>query len=62
MKFTDKQLDNWRIYEGIRESGLFNMFDPRAKALTDMDRDEWLFCIEHYNALKQESTKEKAND
>jgi hypothetical protein len=55
-KFSESQLDNWRIYEAIRASGLFNMFDPQARGLTNMSKSEWVFCMEHYAELKQAAT------
>ena len=57
MKYTDQQLQNWRIYEGIRESGMFNMFDSRARQMTNMSKSEWVFCMEHYNDLKKHATQ-----
>jgi hypothetical protein len=57
MKYTEQQIKNWSIYEGIRQSGMFNMFDRRAMAMTNMDKDEWLFCMEHYNDLKKHATQ-----
>jgi hypothetical protein len=56
-KFSESQLDNWRTYEAIRTGGLFNMFDPRARELTDMSKSEWVFCMEHYAELKQIATQ-----
>jgi hypothetical protein len=55
VKFTEQQLNNWRIYEGIRKSGLFNMFDPRAMAMTNMSGQEWTFCMKHFAELKQQA-------
>jgi hypothetical protein len=57
MKYTDQQLENWRIYEGIRESGMFNMFDSLARQMTNMSKSEWVFCMEHYNDLKKHATQ-----
>lgn len=57
MKYTDQQLNNWRIYEGIRQCGMFNMFDPRARQMTTMSKSEWVFCMEHYADLKQHATQ-----
>jgi len=54
VKFTEQQLNNWRIYEGIRKSGLFNMFDPRAIAMTKMTGQEWTFCMKNFAELKQQ--------
>jgi hypothetical protein len=57
MKYTEQQLNNWRIYEDIRQCGMFNMFDPRARQMTAMSKSEWVFCIEHYNDLKRHATQ-----
>jgi hypothetical protein len=59
MRYTEQQLENWRTYERIREEGMFNMFDPRARDMTNMSSSEWTFCITHYADLKQHATKEK---
>ena len=50
-QFTDQQIANFKRYVRIQESGMFNMFDPRARQMTTMDRAEWVFCMEHYEAL-----------
>ena len=57
MKYSETQLENWRIYENIRASGVFNMFDPMARSLTNLSKDEWVYCMEHYIGLRQEATK-----
>lgn len=55
--FSQKQIDNWKAYEQIRLSGLFNMFDPRAQRVSEMSKDEWLFCISNYASLRQVATQ-----
>lgn len=55
MRFTEADLDNWRAYERVRQSGRFNMFDPRARAMTGMSKEEWLFCMKHYSELKEQA-------
>ena len=57
MNYTEQQLNNWRIYEDIRGSGAFNMFDPRARAITTMSKSEWLFCMQNYADLRKEAMK-----
>lgn len=52
MQFTQREIDQWREYEAVRESGEYNMFDPAARDETSLSRAEWLFCITHYDALK----------
>lgn len=52
MTFTPEQLKNWEAYEEVRQSGEYNMFDPRAAQAAGLRRDEHLFCLEHHAALK----------
>lgn len=54
--FTDEQIENYYIYERIRESGMLNMFDPRARAISGLTKAEYLFVMDNYTAL-QEATK-----
>lgn len=60
MKYTQQQLDNWREYESIRASGEFNMFDPRARRMSEMSVSEWVFCMEHYADLREHAQGETA--
>ncbi len=50
--YSENQIRNWQIYERIRQSGMFNMFDPQARRMTTMSISEWLFCMEHYKGLR----------
>ncbi len=43
--------EDFEIYEEVRSEGMYNMFDPNARALTGLDRDIYLGIIEHYNKL-----------
>ena len=49
MKITKEQ---WDKYRGVQDSGLFNMFDPQARAMTDLSKQEWLHIIKNYSELK----------
>jgi len=58
-QFTPQQLKDFAAYVKVQREGLFNMFDPRARGMTRMGRDEWVFVMENYAALKAASeTKE----
>jgi hypothetical protein len=62
---TKKQVENeeiikqdWFIskeqffqYVNVQQTGLFNMLDPRARAYTNLNKEEWLYIIEHYSYL-----------
>lgn len=53
MKFTLRQLANWRAYEKQRLRGTFNMFSREAWASAGLRREEALFCMQHYTALAE---------
>ena len=55
-KFTEEDLSNWLQFESVRSSGLFNMFDPRARQKTGLSKDEYSFVMKNYDALKKEAT------
>ena len=50
-KFTKKQLENWKIYEEIRQYGRWNMFSPHARMATGLSREEYLFCVRYNSYL-----------
>ena len=54
MKFTEQQLENWKVYEKVRKSGRFNMFDSNARKLTGLSREEYLFVMKNYENLEKE--------
>ena len=60
-EFTEEDLDNFAIYEDVRSSGLFNMFDPRARDMTGLSKDDYSFVMMHYAYLKQ-TYKDKTNE
>jgi len=55
-QFTAKQLADWQAYEAVRSSGIINMFDVKQGCrLSDLTREEYLFCIKNYAALKRQA-------
>lgn len=59
MNFTDEQLASWRRYEKVRSGGRYNVFDPRARALTGLSEDEYLFCMSNYSELRDTAERAK---
>ena len=49
MEITKEQ---WDEYRGVQDSGMFNMFDPQARAMTDLTKEEWIEIIQNYSELK----------
>ena len=41
----------WNEYEKVQISGLFNMFDARARNLTSLSREKWLVIMQNYDYL-----------
>jgi hypothetical protein len=60
MKFTLIQLSNWRAYERVRKSARFNMLFPGAQEATGLNVQDFLFCIDHYDSLKNAVAKADA--
>lgn len=54
MKFTKQQIENWKSYENVRESGLINMFDAlNGSKLAGISKEEYIFCLSNYSELKK---------
>ena len=52
---TPKQIKDWRAYERVRAGGKWNMFDPNARIATGLSRENYIFCMKHYSALKEQA-------
>ena len=50
MELTKEQ---FMQYRDVQDSGMFNMFTPQAREMTDLSRDEWLYIIKNYSELKE---------
>ena len=40
-------------YKRVQESGMFNMFDPRAREMTDLSKEEWVTIMQEYEKLDE---------
>lgn len=55
----DLNKEMFLVYEAVRTSGLFNMFDPRARALANemndlnITREQWVMIMNEYNKMKE---------
>jgi hypothetical protein len=45
--------NQWKQYRDVQDSGQFNMFDPRARAMTNLSKNEWIHIISNYTDLKE---------
>ena len=50
MKITKNQFN---AYERVRKGGRYNMFDPNARIMTSLSRDQWLDIMKNYSELKE---------
>ena len=50
MEISEEQWDEYRC---IQDSGAYNMYDPNARAMTDLSKDEWIYIMKNYNSLKE---------
>ena len=41
-------------YEIVRQQGFYNMFDPKARQLTGLSKDNYLFVMKNYSRLIKE--------
>ncbi len=45
--------EKWEDYRAVQDGGLYNMFDPRARQLSDLTKEEWVYIITNYSQLKE---------
>lgn len=58
MRITKEDFDNYLF---VQESGMYNMYDPKARALTNMSMGQWLDIMQNYEKYyKQFKTEEDA--
>ena len=50
--FTEKQLKQYAAYERVRQSGGYNMFDPRARQETGLTKEDYAFVMDNFTALR----------
>ena len=51
--FVDITKEKFDEYVTVQKSGMFNMFDPRARAMTSLSKNEWVHIITNYTELKE---------
>ena len=44
--------DKWESYIWVQKSGLYNMFDPNARAMTELTKQEWVHIMGNYSELE----------
>ena len=54
-KFTKEQILDFNAFEEVRKSGRFNMFDPNARRVSGLEKEEYRFVMKNYSELKEAS-------
>jgi hypothetical protein len=62
MNYTKNQINDYRAYEKVRKSGRYNMFSPQARTAAMLTKEEHLFVMENYSALKEASEATAADE
>lgn len=58
-KFTKQQLNDWKRYEAVRQSGKCNMWFPEARKATGLPDNRYIFVLKNYEALRDAQPKEQ---
>jgi len=40
-------------YKKVQESGMFNMFDPQARQMTSLSKEQWVKIMQEYKKLNE---------
>ena len=46
--------DQFKEYIDVQRGGLYNMFAPEARDLTNLTKDQWIYIMENYDMLTTE--------
>ena len=53
--------EDFKEYKRVQKSGMFNMFDPKAREMTTLTRDEWVTIMQDYEKLNAAWGKDDEN-
>ena len=57
--FTPEQLEWFRAFEDVRESGLINMFNTKAGCdISGLTKDQWDFVRNNYGPLEKQAEEQ----
>ena len=45
--------EDFKEYKRVQQSGMFNMFDPRAREMTSLSKDQWVRIMKEYDKLNK---------
>ena len=50
---------DFRAFAEVRKSGLYNMFDPRAREMTHLSKEQWGEIMKQYADLENKYKEDK---
>ena len=61
MQIDDVEItrDDFIAFADVRKSGLYNMFDPRAREMTHLSRRQWVEIMKQYEQLENKYKEDK---
>ena len=54
--------DKWESFIWVQKSGMYNMFDPNAREMTELTKNEWLYIMKNYSELETKYEGELQNE
>ena len=51
--------EQWDEYRSVQDSGAYNMYDPNARGMTDISRQDWIVIMKNYSELKKKYEGDK---
>ena len=51
--------EQWDEYRSVQDSGADNMYDPNAREMTDISRQDWIVIMKYYSELKKKYEGDK---
>jgi len=58
-RYSDRDIVDWRTYERVRLTGYYNMFDPRAREMTGLTRERYIFILKNYSGIQDQLAEVK---
>jgi len=54
--------EQFNQFLNVQQSGMFNMYDPQARMMTDLTRSEWVSIMENYDELYDKYVTDTDNE
>ena len=53
--FSEIQMQHFAAWKKVQDSNKYNMLDPRARAAMSLDKAQYLFVLENYDAMERQA-------